>query len=202
MEDIKFIYFDVGGVVVKDFSKTLKWEDFMSALNVKENDYERFDEYWEGLNVSVRDDMSSIVPLINKEFGLDLPKNHDLLVEFVNRFEKNKSIWPAIIKAKNKYKIGLLTNMYPRMLSSLERNGLMPDIQWDVVIDSSIEHLQKPDKEFFDVAQMRAGFPPENIFFVENSKGHIEAAKKLGWKTFYYDSSEYEQSSYQLLKML
>ena len=98
---IKFVYFDVGGVVIKDFSKTNKWDDFMKGIGVKKSDYERFDKFWEELEVSGMDEMESIVPLINENFNLSLPLNYNLLLDFVRRFEKNESIWPVIDKAKS-----------------------------------------------------------------------------------------------------
>lgn len=40
---IRFVYFDVGGVVIRDFSGTNRWEEFMKTIGVKTSDYEKFD---------------------------------------------------------------------------------------------------------------------------------------------------------------
>ena len=40
------------------------------------------------------------------------------------------------------------------------------------------------------------------IFFVENSKMHMEAAKRFGWQTFLYDSTEMKTSNQKLLEIV
>jgi putative hydrolase of the HAD superfamily len=124
------------------------------------------------------------------------------LSDFVSRFELNENIWPVIKNIKNKYKIGLLTNMYPGMLDSIKTRKLLPDIVWDIEIDSSVVGLQKPDPQIYKLAQERAGVDASEILFVENSLGNIEAAQALGWQTFLYDSGDYEKSSRDLSKVL
>ena len=44
--DIKFIYFDVGGVAILDFSKTNKWQEMTQALGVNELNRKKFDEIY------------------------------------------------------------------------------------------------------------------------------------------------------------
>lgn len=197
---IKFVYFDVGGVVVKDFSKTNKWEDFMVSIGVDRQDFDRFDTYWESLEVSVMDDMQSIVPEINKEFGLKLSSDHDLLSEFTSRFEKNESIWPIISKIKEDYKIGLLTDQYPGMLDALYQRGVMPDIEFDVVIDSSIEKLRKPQKEIYELAEKRSNCSGYEILFIDNSESKLIVPRDMGWKVLLYDPSNIKDSNKMLLR--
>jgi hypothetical protein len=41
----KFVYFDVGGVLIKDFSKTNKWEELKKAKNITDPGFDAwFDE--------------------------------------------------------------------------------------------------------------------------------------------------------------
>ena len=122
--------------------------------------------------------------------------------DFVDRFEKNESIWPVIEKAKSKFGIGLLTNMYTNMLGLVKKRGLLPNIDWDVVIDSSVEKVIKPTEAIFKLAQERSGVNVNEIMFVENGKKHVEAAKAFGWQTFLYDSTNLEDSSKNLLNSL
>lgn len=199
---IKFIYFDVGGVVIKDFSKTNKWEEFMASIGVRENDFERFDEFWEALRVSIIDDMKPLIPLINKEFKTQLSPKHDLLSEFTSRFEKNESIWPIISEAKENYKIGLLTDQYPDMLDDLYKRGLMPDIEFDVVIDSSVEKIQKPQKEIYMLAEKKSNYSGKQILFVDNSKSKLVVPEKMDWNVVLYDPSDTDKSNRELLELI
>lgn len=199
---MKFIYFDVGGVVIKDFSGTNKWIRLRRDMGIKPEQDIKFEEFFDKYEpeVCLGRDIETLVPLIKKQFNVKFSPNYSFLEDFVKRFEKNDSIWPVLESATKNYKIGLLTNMYPNMLDLIKKRNLMPDISWNVVIDSSTEKLRKPQKEIFELAQQRAGVSPSEILFVENGKKHVDAAKKYGWNTFLYDSSNPEKSSAELMK--
>jgi len=95
-----------------------------------------------------------------------------------------------------------LTNMYLGMLEKIKVKKLLPDIAWDVIIDSSIAKAQKPDEKIYLIAQKNCGHQPEEILFVDNNKINLEAPKRLGWQTFLYDSADYETSNKKLLDFL
>jgi FMN phosphatase YigB (HAD superfamily) len=147
-------------------------------------------------------DIEALVPMLKNNFHVSLPMDYSLLQDFINRFERNKSIWSVIEYAKKKYKIGLLTNMYYGMLKSIYDKGLMPDVNWDVIIDSSVEKVVKPQKEIFELSQERATTSANEILFVENSKKHVEAARNMNWDTFLYDSSNVVKASQDLLEKI
>lgn len=199
-----FIYFDVGGVVIKDFTATNKWSELEKDLGVTRDKQKEFIEFWEKYEpeVCIGRDIETLLPLIKKQFGVNIPSNYSLLNAFVDRFERNETIWPVIRKARQKYKIGLLTNMYTNMLNVIYDKDLMPKVKWEIIIDSSIEQTLKPVKKIFDIAQQRAGVAAKNILFVENSKRHVDVAKNLGWQTFYYDSANVEKSSKKLCNII
>ena len=201
---IKFIYFDVGGVVIKDFSGTNKWEELQKGLGLKQSQFEEFisffDEYEPQVCLGL--DIETLVSKLKEKFNLNLPDDYSFLMDFVNRFERNDSIVKVLEKAKEKYRIGLLTNMYPNMLDEIIKKDLIPKTDWDIVIDSSIVKLRKPQKEIFELATKKTMVNPNEILFVENGKKHIDVAKEYGWQTFLYDSSNPEKASEELLKLI
>lgn len=166
---ISFVYFDVGGTIIKDFSETNKREQ-------------------------LKDDTEMSCGR--------LPIEPFLVRGFVSRFEKNESIWPIIFNVKKHYRVGLLTNMYPGMLTEIKKQGLMPEVQWDLIIDSSVEGFAKPGKEIYEIAQKRADVKAEELFFIDNTLANVETAKDFGWRTFWYDSKNYEDSSSKLAAFL
>lgn len=205
MEEIKFIYFDLGGVVAIDFSGNNKWTEFKRSLGITSEQDRKFDNFWNLYEpqLCIGKDIESLKPLIEKEFNIIIPDSYSLLLDgFVNRFEANESILPAIELACKKYKIGLLTNMYPRMLNAIIDRKIVPEIKWNVIVDSSIVQLQKPEKEIYKIAEKLAGFTGEEIFFIDNTLKNIEVAEIFGWQTFHYDSKNYEISSNQLLEII
>lgn len=197
-----FIYFDIGGVVIKDFSCTDKWNDFKEGLGLKANQFEAFENYWDQEihpRVNLDLDIDSKVTEFNTKFQLNLPNNFSILNEFIIRFNLNPSLWPIIQQLiTSNIQIGLLTNMYPRMLTAITEANLLPVVKWDVIIDSSVEKVQKPDPAIYKLAQQKAAVPYQEILFIDNTQKHLEAAKKLGWQTLYYNSCDYINSTQKL----
>ncbi|HTK03819.1 MAG TPA: HAD-IA family hydrolase [Alphaproteobacteria bacterium] len=198
---INFVYFDVGGVVIKDFSGTNNWEELQKEIGIKPEDYQKFDDFWDKYPVDTTCDVETLKPFIKEEFGVKFPENYSLLIDgFVNRFEVNKSIWSTIEQIKGQTKIGLLTNMYPNLFSEIEKRKIMPEVKWDVIIDSSVVKLAKPDRKIFELAEKESDSKGKEILFVENSLGHVKAAQDFGWQTFLYDSKNPEKASKDLLE--
>lgn len=198
---ISFVFFDVGGVILKDFSGTNKWDFLYVELGVSIEKVEKFKELWKkyGREVNINRDVDSLIPILNSELHLSIPDGYSLLNGFVNRFEKNETIWPIIETVRRTCGIGLLTDMYPRLFSKISERALIPEGKWDLVIDSSLVGCKKPDVQIFELAQSRISAKKENVLFVENTLKHVEAAQKFGWQTFLYDPKNCIESSKQLL---
>ncbi|EKD64435.1 MAG: hypothetical protein ACD_50C00389G0003 [uncultured bacterium] len=198
---INFVYFDVGGVVVKDFSGTNKWEDLRSEIGVTSDKKDGFDKIW-GAHKDTHStifDVDNLIPALKNELCLEIPREYSLLMGFVNRFERNEQIWPAISEMKKNVPVGLLTNMYPRMLGKIIEAGLFPAIDWDIIVDSSIVRMKKPDIEIYRYAQEKTGVTGNEILFVENSMSHLKPAQECDWQTFYFDTANIEESCVKLL---
>ncbi|MEK9135398.1 MAG: HAD family hydrolase [Patescibacteria group bacterium] len=198
---ISFVYFDVGGVVVSDFSGTDKWVKMKRDIGITiENDKE-FDQFYDKYEkeVHVGRDVDTLIPLMAEKFNLIFPAGYSLLKDFVDRFKSNKSILPVIDKIKQDCQIGLLTNMYPGMLSAMTKKGIMPLISWNVIIDSSVEGCQKPKLDIYKLAEQKINIKKDNILFIDNTMENIDAAKNFGWQTFFYDSVDHKNSSNNLL---
>lgn len=200
----KFVYFDVGGVLLLDYSGTNKWVEMKRDLGVTEDLDEKFDEVWKRhrSRICIDCDVDNIVSDFEKEVGIVIPENYSMLADFVNRFEINDGIWSVAQSVKEKYKTGLLTNQYPRMFDLVKEKNLIPDVDWDVVVDSSVVGFQKPEQAIFELAEKEANYDPSEIFFIDNSPEHLEGAKKRGWKTFLYDPQNVAESNKKLTEIL
>lgn len=75
-------------------------------------------------------------------------------------------------------------------------------MKWDVIIDSSIEGVKKPDKPVYRLAEKRAGFHGNEVVLVDNSQRNIEGARALGWTTFLYNPADPRKSSADLMAWL
>ena len=198
---IKFVFFDIGGVVVKDFSGTHKWEELIEELGIPSTDRSKFDKVWGKYSdkVCTTFDVDDLLPILKKEFNIKISQDYSLLTGFVSRFEVNKEIWPVVLKIKKEVPVGLLSNMYLRMKDKLDAACLFPPIDWDVIIDSSVLKLQKPDPAIYKLAEEKAKVKGSSILFVDNTQGHLDGAKKFNWQTFLFDPRKNSESCNNLL---
>lgn len=97
--------------------------------------------------------------------------------------------------AAERYKVGLLTNTMPGFLSTLRRNGRLPDIKFDAVIDSSVVAAIKPEQKIYEIAREQAGCPPEEILLIDDSRTNLMAAERMGWHVIWFDDSHPEESA-------
>ena len=200
---IKFVYFDVGGVVVEDFSGSDKWEKMKKVMGVRKEFDKEFDSLYDKYELEelcLTRPVDSLIPIFSKKFGFKFPENFSLQKYFIDHFDRNKSIWLVIYQIRKKCKVGLLTNMYVDMFQIMKKRGLFPPLIWDAIIDSSIVGIQKPDPAIFKLSEKKCGFAHKEIVFVENNQKNIEAARKFGWNTFLYDPKVPKKSSKKLLE--
>lgn len=198
---VNFVYFDLGGVVEIDISPTDRWTKMKRDIGITSDKDVKFEKFWKKYEpeLSVGKDQDSLVPLLRKEFGLHLPHGYSMLNDFVDRFEVNKSIWPIINEIKKNSKIGILTNMYPGMLDAIKKRNILPSVDWDIIIDSSVVKVAKPDAKIYALAEEKSHTKGTNILFVDNNQKNINAADNFGWLTFLYNPSIPVTSSNELL---
>ncbi len=204
MNKISFVYFDVGGVAIKDFSDTDKWDKMFDELG-----FGKFASEAKAIYSKYDDDIclgkvhiNDLVAIYNQDFKINLDPNLSLLNYFIDHFELNTSIWSVVQKLQVSTKTGLLTDMYVGMLDAIFAKKLIPNTSWDCIIDSSVEGLRKPRPEIYELAMLRAGVPAQEILFIDNRQKNLDGAKKAGWQTYLYDSSNYEKSSQDLGEFL
>lgn len=100
------------------------------------------------------------------------------------------------------YGVGLLTNSMPGLLETMRKSGLVPDIHYDAIIDSSEIHLLKPERRIYELAQERAGCAPEEVLFTDDSRANLMAAEKFGWHVMWFDDSRPHESLNRLQEAL
>jgi epoxide hydrolase-like predicted phosphatase len=86
---------------------------------------------------------------------------------------------------KGKYKLAVLTNNPPEIMDRWEKVGDYKKY-FDIIIDSSKFGFRKPEREIFMLTCQKLKLSPEECLFIEDSKEHIEAAQKLGFKVVHF----------------
>ena len=97
--------------------------------------------------------------------------------------------------ASEYYRVGLLTNIMPGLVSAMLADGKLPNVDYDVIIDSSEVGAIKPEEKIYEIAQDRAGVAPEQILFVDDGRTNLMAAERLGWKVLWFDDYRPSEST-------
>jgi FMN phosphatase YigB (HAD superfamily) len=97
--------------------------------------------------------------------------------------------------ASERYRVGLLSNGLPGLLSGLREQQLLPDVPYAAIIDSSEVGLTKPDPKIFDLAQQRAEVPANEILLIDDNRSNLIVAEQHGWHVAMFDGYRADDSA-------
>lgn len=102
--------------------------------------------------------------------------------------EVDHNVLPLVQRARKHLKVVLVTNGTSRLGRDLEALGLMSS--FDVVVNSSEIGVDKPQADFYLEALRAAGVSAAEALFVDDSASHVEAAAKIGIRSFRFTGHE------------
>ncbi len=188
MENIKAIIFDIGGVVTLGSFQEL-YKNFSGRVGI---DVQLIDNYhqenWSDLilgNITLEQFFEAF-----KKAGAG--KGVDLQSIWIEEMLKVRTINTQLLKAidllRKNYTIGVLSNLtFSRMVVD-ERMGIYK--HFDFLVLSCVEHLKKPDPEFYNLALKKAGVTAEQAVFVDDKDRNTIAAKEIGLKEILFTDND------------
>jgi HAD superfamily hydrolase (TIGR01509 family) len=186
---VSFIYFDVNGCLVRASQRAFVRlaEETGNLPDVVETTY---------LHYSDEADRGRMTM---SEFDTYLAERLHALVDwrkiYLESVEMVTPMHELIRWAGERYKVGLLTNSKPGMIPALREAGLLPDIEYDVIVDSSEVRAIKPENGIYQRAQEWAGVPPEEILFIDDTRTNLFPAEALGWHVMQFDGYDVDAST-------
>jgi FMN phosphatase YigB (HAD superfamily)/DNA-binding XRE family transcriptional regulator len=179
---VRFVYFDVNGCLVHFFHRAfmrLSEETGVSADIIETTFWMYNDEVCRG-----QMSMDEFNRRCAERFGIP---DMDWEAYYLDAVETVHGMDELVRWAAENYKVGLLSNIMPGFILALRARGLLPDIEYDVIIDSSEVGAIKPEVQIFEIATEKSGVDPSEILFVDDSRPNIMAADKLGWHVLWCD---------------
>ena len=181
---IKTIIFDIGGVLIStDFPAI--YSSFGEKIGLKTGDVANYHK--ENIkqmllgNITLENFWDDMRKLGGKP-GLDYKKIW--LEEGAKNRKFNSELIDIVKKLRENYSIGTLTNLTPHRVIMDEDIDLYSN--FDYIVLSCIEHLKKPNPDFYKLALKRANVKPEEAVFVDDKEIFTRAAEELGIKTILY----------------
>lgn len=194
---VSFIYFDVNGCLVHFYQRAFARLAAATGLpsDIVETAFWHYnDEVCRG-TISMNDFNDYIADRLNID-------SVDWMKYYMESVEPIKEMHVVLKWAIERYKVGLLTNIMPGQLRTMISSGDLPDLPYDVIIDSSEIGNIKPDAKIYEVAQSRAGCLPEEILLIDDTRANIKAAEKQGWKVLWFDDARLDEAMERVREVL
>ena len=186
---VRFVYFDVNGCLVQFFHRALERisEEYDLSPDVVEM------AFWQHNDMVCRGEIS--IDEFNKRFANDLNlDNIDWAKYYIEEVEPVQGMDDLLSWAIENYHVGLMTNIMPGFLNELIDHNLVPNINYDVIIDSSEVGAIKPEEAIYEEAEDRSNCQPSEILLIDDSRPNLMTASKKGWKVLWFNSNNPEQS--------
>jgi putative hydrolase of the HAD superfamily len=75
----------------------------------------------------------------------------------------------------------------PGFIDEMRHRGLLPDLDYDIIIDSSVVGAIKPERKIYEIATEQAGVKPHEILLVDDDRSNLRAADHIGWRVLWFD---------------
>lgn len=179
---ISFVYFDINGCLVRFFHRafTRLAEETNISADVVETAFWHYNDAVckgeisiEAFNATLAKRLK-IAKLDWQQYYMEaidpIPEMHELLH------------WAA-----KQYNVGLLSNIMPGCIDTLKNRGLVPNLNYAAIVDSSQVKAIKPERKIYEIAQEMSHCPASEILLVDDSRSNIMAAERMGWHVLWFD---------------
>jgi len=190
---VEFVFFDVNGCLLRFYHRAFSQiaVDYGVSPDLIEM---AFLHYNTDVNLGILT-MEDFNRTMAKRLGI---ASLDWQKYYLSSVEPIPGMNEVVTWASQNYGVGLLTNTMPGLLSTLLNKKIIPNIDYDVVIDSSVVGLVKPDPAIFNLASDRAGISCDKILLVDDTRENVATAESLGWHIMWFDYSQPEESVEQV----
>jgi len=179
---VKFVYFDVNGVLVRFFQRAFtevarvagKPADIVETLFWRHNDTVN-----KG-HMSLREFNARLA----KELGLE---GFDWQKYYLHNAEPMPEIDKLVRWTSTHYEVGLISNSMPGAINALKDSGKIPDVSYTAIVDSTKVGAIKPEPRIYEVAEQLAAVKSREILLVDDSRANLTAADHKGWHVLWFN---------------
>ncbi len=125
----------------------------------------------------------------------------DLTDQWVDGFTPNLRVHQLALEVSRHCAVGVLSNLYKDIYPILLRRGLIPNINWNVIVLSSDIRSRKPEPNMYQEAEMRAGKRPEQLVVLDDKLANVYAARARDWRGILFDSTNPQSAINEVLRL-
>lgn len=187
---VSFVFFDINGCLVRFFHRA--FTELAAITGAPADIVETV--FWQYNDRVCRGDMT--MDEFNAALATELRIEHvNWMDYYMEAIEPIPVMHELITWATQHYRVGLLSNIMPGFIDVMRQKGLIPDLKYDVIIDSSQVGAIKPEAKIFEIATQKAGVLPAEILLVDDARSNLMAAGKQGWHVLWFDDYRPDESA-------
>ncbi|MEI7631762.1 MAG: HAD-IA family hydrolase [bacterium] len=189
LSGIKFVYFDINGCLVRFYHHafTKLADDLGTSSDTVES------TFWHYNDAVCRGEMTILDfnTALAKAIGVPAVDWTSYYLEAVQPIAEMHDL---VKEVASSYDVGLLSNIMPGQIDAMLTKGMLPNVNYKTIIDSSEVMAIKPEVKIYEIAAGLAGVSPQEILLVDDSRPNLMAAEKMGWKVLWFDDYRVEDS--------
>jgi FMN phosphatase YigB (HAD superfamily)/DNA-binding XRE family transcriptional regulator len=194
---VSFIYFDINGCLVRFYHRAfgLIARDSGKQPDVIET------TFWHYNDAVCRGELS--IDEFNEILGGQLELDEfDWRAYYLQAVEAISEMHALLRWASENYRVGLLSNIMPGQIPVMIEQGLLPQLDYSAIVDSSEVHAIKPEPLIYEIATEMAQAPTGEILLIDDSRANVMAAEHAGWKVVWFDDYRPDESAERVRDIL
>ena len=186
---VTFVYFDVNGVLVRFFQRA--FTALAHDAGVSADTIEAL--FWRHNDAVNKGEMSvhEFNDILAQHVGMPSISWQDY---YLANIDPIVEMHECVQWASEHYRIGLMSNIMPGFLPAMIERGLLPNVAYDAIIDSSEVGAIKPEVAIYEAAAAKACVAPSQILLIDDGRMNLMAAEKLGWHVLWFDDYRPDES--------
>ena len=188
---IKFVYFDLGNVLVH-FDPAIACQNIAELLSTDATTVNDA-MYESGIEVQLESGKITETQFLSELFDRigSTADEKEVLDAMGNMFWLNTQMLPVVCKLmETSVSMGILSNTCGPHWNWVTRQhfGLIRAIGNNCVLSYEVGAM-KPDPKIYQIASERASCDPHEILFIDDRMENVQAAERLGWIAFQFTTA-------------
>jgi FMN phosphatase YigB (HAD superfamily)/DNA-binding XRE family transcriptional regulator len=179
---VRFVYFDINGCLVRFFHRafTALATEYGAPADVIET------TFWHYNDAVCRGDMTmdEFNTAFAEKIGAPSLNWADYYLAAIDPIEEMQEL---IKWAAENYHVGLMSNIMPGFINIMLERGILPNVNYKAIVDSSAVKAIKPEPAIYEKAAEMAGNSPQEILLIDDSRTNLMAAERMGWHVLWFD---------------
>lgn len=183
---IKFVYFDVGGVLVH--TESLILHRLSAGVNRPIDQVKAV--YYRYISLVHRNKLTpgdlKLLMLLKLSIPFSGKGRQALFRDWADYTEPNLPTQQFATEISKRYPIGLISNIGDGGFEGLKRLGVIPKLAYKAVVLSCEVGAIKPEAAMFAIAAAKAGVEPRHILLIDDRKENVLGARAAGWQATWF----------------